>query len=291
MACSTVWKNPKYSVKLSVALFDLSMWSLNLDLESSLCFSPPASLLPAQACSHFLSCHLLQQYASLEREGLYLQPSIPSIIRLGTDYAVKNGDPQLNSKASITVSLQNSFRSPQDIHSPGRFPPVQLWFLHPQGQEVAQGALLWKEPKSKWQPAWHMVWANTLLFLPQPQLPLQAPLFSQLILHRTMQTPKTTTFKDVPDLHWVLCREDPVSLQTELQLLTQHQLNTEQYQKYGIRKENRIEMLNGIFIHIYQQSTKKAASYTSILYANNPDAYICKHTCLVDAYTYSHITE
>lgn len=35
---------------------------------------------------------------------------------------------------------------------------------------------------------------------------------------------------------------------------------------------------------------KKAASYTSILYAKNPDAHICKHTCLVDAYTYSHIT-
>lgn len=47
-------------------------------------------------------------------------------------------------------------------------------------------------------------------------------------------------------------------------------------------------MLNGIFIYIYQQSTKKAASYTSILYADNPDAHICKHTCLANAYIYSH---
>lgn len=47
-------------------------------------------------------------------------------------------------------------------------------------------------------------------------------------------------------------------------------------------------MLNGIFIHIYQQSTKKVASYTSILYADNPDAHRCKHTCLDDAYTYGH---
>lgn len=47
-------------------------------------------------------------------------------------------------------------------------------------------------------------------------------------------------------------------------------------------------MLNGIFIHIYQQSTKKVASYTSILYADNPDAHKCKHACLADAYIYSH---
>lgn len=50
-------------------------------------------------------------------------------------------------------------------------------------------------------------------------------------------------------------------------------------------------MLNGIFIHIYQQSTKKVASYTSILYADNPDAHRCKHTCLDDADTYGHVTE
>lgn len=118
------------------------------------------------------------------------------------------------------------------------------------------------------------------------QTPSPSTTFSQLLLPGTTQTPKATMSKDTPDLH-----RDLVCLQTELQLHAQHQLNTEQYQKHGIRKENRIEMLNGIFIHIYQQSTKKAASYTSILYANNPDAHICKHTCLVDAYTRSHVTE
>lgn len=47
-----------------------------------------------------------------------------------------------------------------------------------------------------------------------------------------------------------------MNLQTELRLLTQYQLNNEQYQIYGTGK-NKTEMLNGIFIHIYQQSTKR----------------------------------
>lgn len=63
MACSTVWKYPKHSVKLSGALFDLSMWSLNSDLESWHSSSPPqlTAIFPAATGS--------RRDASMEREG------------------------------------------------------------------------------------------------------------------------------------------------------------------------------------------------------------------------------
>lgn len=62
MACSTVWKNPKHSVKLSAALFDLSMRSLNSDLDSWHSSSPP------QLTDIFSAATSSRRDASMERE-------------------------------------------------------------------------------------------------------------------------------------------------------------------------------------------------------------------------------
>lgn len=56
-------KNPKHSVKLSAALFDLSMQSLNSDLASCHSSSPP------QLTAIFSAATSSRRDASMEREG------------------------------------------------------------------------------------------------------------------------------------------------------------------------------------------------------------------------------
>lgn len=76
MACSTVWKNPKHSVKLSAALFDLSMRSLNSDLDSWHSSSPP------QLTAIFSAATSSRRDASMEREG-FMFIACNSILFLG----------------------------------------------------------------------------------------------------------------------------------------------------------------------------------------------------------------
>lgn len=92
---------------------------------------------------------------------------------------------------------------------------------------------------------------------PSSQTPsLQVPPFSLLLLLGTTQTPKATMSKDTPNLHG-----DPVCLQTELQIHMQHQLNTEQYQKYSIRKENKLKCLMA-YLYTFVNSQQKRREVT-----------------------------
>lgn len=112
----------------------------------------------------------------------------------------------------------------------------------------------------KFQQSQSTFWPKTLLLCFPPTLIRLQPsmLLNSHFFPLATAKGKSSTLK----LHLRTCLTctclfgDPANLQTELRLLTQYQLNTEQYQIYGIGK-NKTEMLNGIFIHIYQQSTKR----------------------------------
>lgn len=70
--------------------------------------------------------------------------------------------------------------------------------------------------------------------------------------------------------------------------------STEYWTISKIRYKEKKTELKCLMAYLYtftNSQQKKVASYTSILYADNPDAHRCKHTCLDDAYTYGHITE
>lgn len=86
MACSTVWKKLKHSVKLSAALFDLLMWSLNLDLDSWLLFPtslPPLPLPPPISSAIFSAITSSRRMLPWKGKGLYLQPTISSFVFWG----------------------------------------------------------------------------------------------------------------------------------------------------------------------------------------------------------------
>lgn len=121
------------------------MWSLNLDLDSSLCFSPPASLLPAQACSHFSQLPLAPEICFL-REGRFVFTALNFIYHpFGFDYAVRHGDPQLNSTASITVpaellQISPGQSQPWPLPSCPALVPASTWTGGGTGRSPLKGA-------------------------------------------------------------------------------------------------------------------------------------------------------